>query len=57
MKIVSKRNNNKRLIYRLGVVLYTWNPRPQEAEIGGKRIQDQPGIHSETSCQKNKRET
>jgi hypothetical protein len=28
--------------------VYTYNPSTQEAEVGGLRVQGQPGLHSET---------
>jgi hypothetical protein len=39
----------------LGMVSQTCNPNTQEAEAGGRRVQDQLRLHSETLSQKKKR--
>jgi hypothetical protein len=36
------------------MVVHTSNPRPQEAEAGGSRVQGKPGLHSKTLLQINK---
>jgi hypothetical protein len=34
---------------------YAYNPNTGEAKAGGSRVQGQPGLHSKTPSQKNKK--
>jgi hypothetical protein len=39
---------------KLGMVVCTYNSSTGKAEVGGSRVQDQPGLCSETQSQKKK---
>jgi hypothetical protein len=41
---------------RPGTASHTCNPSSREAEAGGRRVQDQPWLPTETPCQINQRE-
>jgi hypothetical protein len=39
------------------MVVHTYNPSNQEAEAGGLKVQEQPGLHSKDPSQKKKKKT